>query len=436
MSSTHIFPKQAFTLVEMLIIIVIIGILTAALTLRVIWLQASARDTVRDTDLKTVATAIEVYYSDNGTYPIPQYIAFLDRHIAFHDIIVPSAFAQTVGSSLDTLDSKVLSSYLKSLPHDLNTKGLKNDSSGNCIVAGNSYAYYSDGSNYYAITAFSEAKKGNASSCGNIIDHIRNGRYKKVGKGLTTNFPGSKWTPDNCFTASSGVLNGYVNNNVNTITSCMYYNGNQGINIPDSINWETITSIWHLAFSNQTVLELTIPSSITSIWHTAFSSASISWALILPSSLIYMWYSAFSNNNITSLTIPSSLTNIWDMVFFSNKITSLTIPPSVTSIWQSAFQQNRLTSLTIPPSVTSIWNRAFYQNNLTSLTIPSSVTSIWFEAFYLNNLTSITIPDSVTTIWPNVFSRNWPNRNSSDITDFIPGTNQTRNLVGTTWVKQ
>jgi hypothetical protein len=135
---------------------------------------------------------------------------------------------------LDTLDSKFLSSYLKSLPHDLNTKGLKNDSSGNCIIAGNSYAYYSDGANYYAITAFSEAKKGNASSCGNIIDSTGNGKYKKVGKGLK--FLGSTWTPDSCFTASSGVLNGYVNNNTNTITSCMYYNGNQGINIPGTIN--------------------------------------------------------------------------------------------------------------------------------------------------------------------------------------------------------
>jgi len=102
MSSPHTSTKSAFTLVEMLIVIVIIGILAAALIPRLTGIQARARDTVRDADLRAVATAIETYKIDNGNYPQP-ILANISRQVAVLDIIVPPVFAQTVGSSLDTL---------------------------------------------------------------------------------------------------------------------------------------------------------------------------------------------------------------------------------------------------------------------------------------------------------------------------------------------
>lgn len=60
--------KKGFTLIEMLIVVVIIGILAAALIPRLQGIQGRARDTKRKADLSQIGTAAAVYKSDNGSY--------------------------------------------------------------------------------------------------------------------------------------------------------------------------------------------------------------------------------------------------------------------------------------------------------------------------------------------------------------------------------
>lgn len=61
--------KKAFTLIEMLIVIVIIGILAAALVPRLVSVQGRARDTKRKADLSQIGSALAIYKTDNATFP-------------------------------------------------------------------------------------------------------------------------------------------------------------------------------------------------------------------------------------------------------------------------------------------------------------------------------------------------------------------------------
>ena len=58
-----------FTLVEMLIVIVIIGILAAALIPKLTSARGRANDVARKADLQQIATALISYQIDNGSFP-------------------------------------------------------------------------------------------------------------------------------------------------------------------------------------------------------------------------------------------------------------------------------------------------------------------------------------------------------------------------------
>ena len=62
--------NRGFTIVELLIVIVVIGILAALVLNSFRGVQERARDTERKTDTSAVATQLEVYYTDNGGYPV------------------------------------------------------------------------------------------------------------------------------------------------------------------------------------------------------------------------------------------------------------------------------------------------------------------------------------------------------------------------------
>lgn len=61
--------QQGFTIVELLIVIVIIGILAAITIVAFNGSQARARDSARIAKIKSIAKAIELYNTDNGRYP-------------------------------------------------------------------------------------------------------------------------------------------------------------------------------------------------------------------------------------------------------------------------------------------------------------------------------------------------------------------------------
>lgn len=61
--------QKGFTIIELLVIIVIIGILVALALPQLFAAQARGRDTDRKNELKNAQQKLETYFNDNGSYP-------------------------------------------------------------------------------------------------------------------------------------------------------------------------------------------------------------------------------------------------------------------------------------------------------------------------------------------------------------------------------
>jgi hypothetical protein len=142
--------------------------------------------------------------------------------------------------------------------------------------------------------------------------------------------------------------------------------------IPSKIRDIPVTSIGYCAFTQKSLIKVTIPDSVTVIDNVAFYDNQLT-SVTIPNSVTVIGWNAFRNNQLTAVTIPDSVTSIGEDAFFSNQLTSVTISNSVTLIESNAFKSNQLTSVTIPNSVTEIRNEAFAKNQLTSITIGANV---------------------------------------------------------------
>jgi general secretion pathway protein G len=101
--SIKLLKKQGgFTLLELLIVIVIIGILAVLIIPNLASGPARARDAQRKSDLRNIKTALETYYNDNNSYPT-----------AGGASCVPSA-----SSCLGTVLSTGTTPYMKVVPND------------------------------------------------------------------------------------------------------------------------------------------------------------------------------------------------------------------------------------------------------------------------------------------------------------------------------
>jgi type II secretion system protein G len=108
--------ERAFTLIELLIVIAIIGILMTIIFVSFSQAQRSARDAQRKSDLQTVAGALQRFYSDNSHYPISNAAGQIRFKISDCTVSSPDA-PLSWGSNPPnfTCNSK---NYLKQLPKD------------------------------------------------------------------------------------------------------------------------------------------------------------------------------------------------------------------------------------------------------------------------------------------------------------------------------
>ncbi len=61
--------KSGFTLIELLVVISIIGVLTTLVAANLNAARSRTRDSERKSDLRSIQTALRLYYNDKGVYP-------------------------------------------------------------------------------------------------------------------------------------------------------------------------------------------------------------------------------------------------------------------------------------------------------------------------------------------------------------------------------
>jgi prepilin-type N-terminal cleavage/methylation domain-containing protein len=65
----YFYNRRAFTLVELLVVISIIGLLSTIAVVSLGSARTKTRDGKRIADIKQISTAMQLYYDDKGTYP-------------------------------------------------------------------------------------------------------------------------------------------------------------------------------------------------------------------------------------------------------------------------------------------------------------------------------------------------------------------------------
>lgn len=117
--------RPGFTIVELLIVIVVIGILAAITIVAFNGVQQRARDTIRIDDLRTIQKIVELYNAEKGSYPLPS-----------NGSMSWSGNCTTFGSQTNYIAG--ISAYASKLPLDPKWKNTDNK----C------YLYRSDGTDY------------------------------------------------------------------------------------------------------------------------------------------------------------------------------------------------------------------------------------------------------------------------------------------------
>ncbi len=106
---------EGFTLIELLVVISIIGILSSIVLTNLRNAQAKARDTRKVADLRSITNALELYYNQNGSYPVTDAVNPTPQ-TAFTNCSLSSIGAGYASTNANTPWITGLSSYISELP--------------------------------------------------------------------------------------------------------------------------------------------------------------------------------------------------------------------------------------------------------------------------------------------------------------------------------
>ncbi len=71
MNKKNLHLRKGFTLIELLVVIAIIGLLSSVVLASLNTARGKARDAIRKQEMREIQSALNLYYSDFGSYPLP-----------------------------------------------------------------------------------------------------------------------------------------------------------------------------------------------------------------------------------------------------------------------------------------------------------------------------------------------------------------------------
>jgi prepilin-type N-terminal cleavage/methylation domain-containing protein len=144
--------SKGFTLVELLVVIAIIGLLSTVAVVATSSAGMSARNQKRKADLVQVSKALELYFTNSGSYPSTGGIANWRGNCSSY-VGLPDSDPADYPTHTSWIPGLTAGGYMSRLPHDPNTeKANLGSAQGACHTASqNCYLYTSTGTDYKLI---------------------------------------------------------------------------------------------------------------------------------------------------------------------------------------------------------------------------------------------------------------------------------------------
>lgn len=400
--------KKTFTLIEILIVVLVIGVLASALIPKLQGAQARTRDAVRQVSLHDIYNAIETYAIDNNwLYPVvelaAQQVTFESR-MPFYSSInilgkaynfpVESFFKATkvfasagdgepqyISWSVEWI-KWLLASYVSYVPMDPSA-GLQANDHWYCNKGGKYFAYYSENnSGSFAVTAIMETKKWNTMNCIWVIDTYRNWDFIVIGKNLYDMLHPENpegWY-DGQWSASEWCKNHITQDDVNALNDII---------LEFSGTAQTKTGLCEtLIFSlTDRTFGMSIPSSPN-----AGAKQTIDFRF---NKLVWLEKLDLSAGTIQTLFLPFTLYSLKTIRLDGNKhLKNLVLNQSFPNLEEFSLQDSLLWSLDLPLSAPKLKRLYIYNTSLNQVfNTPKELPSLEELIITKTQLQTITLPD-------------------------------------------
>jgi general secretion pathway protein G len=116
--------NSGFTIIELLIVIIVIGILATLVIVTYNGIQQKARNTKRNTDINAIQGQVEAYFAQNGKYPTLANVNDSTWRSTNMKGLDPNALKDPNGSTQALVATTTANSYVYAvLPSDCNNAG-------------------------------------------------------------------------------------------------------------------------------------------------------------------------------------------------------------------------------------------------------------------------------------------------------------------------